>query len=73
MVAFLSSITVYTICFFLDSCLAYSSTLTVEATYSSETSDDIQQPTRHCCCCFGRVLYYLTTPFSCKYFVIWIM
>jgi uncharacterized lipoprotein YajG len=34
-------------CFMLDSCWAYSLTLKMEATYSSETSDDFQQATVH--------------------------
>jgi hypothetical protein len=45
MIAFLSSITMHTTSFILDSYLAYSSTLTVEATYSSETSVEVQRTT----------------------------
>jgi hypothetical protein len=34
--------------FTLDSCLAYSATLKMEATWSSETSDNFPRITRHC-------------------------
>jgi hypothetical protein len=34
-------------CFTLDSCLGYSSTLTMEATFFSETSVDVQRTTCH--------------------------